>query len=94
MKNLYKRMRRLGRGVRVAGLLMWCRPFDAGGEQWQVVVFERQTNPDALVHERFGERWQVREIYQADLKTVRRIACGYYPSACRHFGPARAYAHL
>lgn len=28
----------------------------------------------------------------ATLDVVRRIACGYYPSLCKHFGPARQFA--
>lgn len=31
-------------------------------------------------------------LEHAKLDVVRRIACGYYPSLCKHFGPARQFA--
>lgn len=35
----------------------------------------------------------VLELWEhATLDVVRRIACGYYPSLCKHFGPARQFA--
>jgi hypothetical protein len=33
-----------------------------------------------------------REIFEGDLRLVRKITCAYYPSACRHFGAARGYS--
>lgn len=45
-----------------------------------------------VAHTDFGDSF-VAELWEAsELDTLRRIACGYYPSLCRAFGPARLYA--
>lgn len=37
----------------------------------------------------------VLEAWESEkFRTVRKIACGFYPSACRYFGPARMYVGI
>lgn len=56
---------------------------DRPGEMYRGIV---------IVHTDMGDSY-VSEIWEApDLDLLRRIACGYYPSLCKHFGPARQFA--
>lgn len=53
------------------------------GRAYLGVIFVHTDCGDSYVE----EVWETRTI---DL--LRRIACGYYPSLCKHFGPARQFA--
>ena len=47
-----------------------------------------------ICHTDIGDSF-VSELWESDrLDTLRRIACGYYPSLCKSFGHARQYVGL
>lgn len=47
-----------------------------------------------ICHTDFGDSF-VSDLFEAGkLNTLRKIACGYYPSLCKHFGPARQFAEV
>jgi hypothetical protein len=91
-RDFSRRLRRLMTGVPVAGLVMQLRPTDLTCQRWRVAVFEptdRHSEPHVVAFE--GRPHQLREVFEGSLNGARRIACASYPSASRHFGPARAY---
>ena len=94
-RDFSRRLRRLMAGVPVAGLVMQLRPTDLTCQSWRVAVFEPvggHSEPDSVAFA--GRPHQLREVFEGSLHGARRIACAYYPSASRHFGPARAYVRF
>jgi SOS-response transcriptional repressor LexA len=91
-KEVIKRMVRLAKGVAVAGRVVRVLPVDETGEKWQAVVLVAHDGGSAFPVQIRGQAMQVREIFEGDLRLVRKITCAYYPSACRHFGAARGYS--
>lgn len=84
-RQVCKALTRLYRGVRVANprtgpCELRVYPLDSYGLKWQAVLInDRKPN-------------EVQELYEASLHILRKIVTSYYPSAARHFGPARSYA--
>lgn len=91
-KEVIRRLVRLAKGVAVAGRVIRVLPVDETGEKWQAAVLAPHDGGQAFQVKACGQTLQVQQLFEGDLHLVRKITCAYYPSACRHFGAARAYS--
>lgn len=91
-KEAIRRLVRLAKGVAVAGHVIRVLPVDETGEKWQAAVLAPHDGGQAFPVKACGQTLQVQQLFEGDLHLVRKITCAYYPSACRHFGAARAYS--
>ena len=90
-KQIKSSMRRLRNGVPIycKGILGFHKrgtfKVERSIGKYRGIVFLHTDQGDSFVN----EVWEVPSI---DL--LRRIACGYYPSLCKHFGPARNFSGI